>query len=329
MYEYTNRPTYTQFLKKDVNSLFQITDFPEFSWSYSRHKMVTQCNRKYAYHYYVSHNGWLDSASAQSQSAYRLKKVSTLSMYAGQAVRQVITEAISDYTSTKLVPNERNLAEKVQQLLNNALRDSTDYGELWYHKPAQYKMLLEFYENGYISKKDLKDMQKRVHICVHHFLQSKSFCDIVSSPFLEVEPHQSFRSINVYDHKVYAPFHSLFKNPVTDEFTIVDWKISKQTKDDLFQLAIYALYVLAEYNISVDQIKVRNEYLLSGSARTYQLTLHEIEAVLQQVDTSIDYMKTFLEDSEVNQPLPLEHFPQTDTPASCHGCAFKELCQTG
>ena len=71
--------------------------------------------------------------------------------------------------------------------------------------------------------------------------------------------------------------------------------------------------MLAEYNISVDQIKVRNEYLLSGSARTYQLTLHEIEAVLQQVDTSIDYMKTFLEDSEVNQPLPLEHFPQTDT----------------
>ena len=108
---------------------------------------------------------------------------------------------------------------------------------------------------------------------------------------------------------MYSPYsgnHSLFKNPVTDEFTIVDWKISKQTKDDLFQLAIYALYLLAEYNISVDQIKVRNEYLLSGSARTYQLTLHEIEAVLQQVDTSIDYMKTFLEDSEVNQPLPLE-----------------------
>lgn len=152
---------------------------------------------------------------------------------------------------------------------------------------------------------------------------------MVSSPSLEVASPQSFRSINVYDHKVYAPFHSLFKNPVTDEFTIVDWKTSKQTKDDLFQLAIYALYVLAEYNISVDEIKVRNEYLLSGSSRTYQLTLHEIEAILWQVDTSIDYMKTFLEDSEVNQPLPLEHFPKADTPASCHGCAFKELCQTG
>ena len=76
--------------------------------------MITQCKRKYAYHYYVSHNGWLDSASAQSQSAYRLKKVSTLSMYAGQAVRQVITEAISDYTSTQIVPGEQNLVKKVQ-----------------------------------------------------------------------------------------------------------------------------------------------------------------------------------------------------------------------
>jgi hypothetical protein len=50
-------------------------DFPDFSWSNSRHKTFLECVRKYYYQYYESHNGWLYEAPDESKAAYRLKNI--------------------------------------------------------------------------------------------------------------------------------------------------------------------------------------------------------------------------------------------------------------
>ncbi len=55
--------------------MFDITPYPTFSWSLSRHKTLTSCARKYGYEYYFSHNGWLSyNVEPFHQHVYRLKK---------------------------------------------------------------------------------------------------------------------------------------------------------------------------------------------------------------------------------------------------------------
>ncbi len=55
--------------------MFEITPYPAFSWSFSRHKTLTSCTRKYGYEYYFAHNGWLSyNVEPFHQHAYRLKK---------------------------------------------------------------------------------------------------------------------------------------------------------------------------------------------------------------------------------------------------------------
>ncbi|WP_430789124.1 hypothetical protein VBD025_02840 [Virgibacillus flavescens] len=38
------------------------TEYPEFSWSFTRHKTVMDCSVKYFLSYHAGHNGWLPTA---------------------------------------------------------------------------------------------------------------------------------------------------------------------------------------------------------------------------------------------------------------------------
>ena len=50
---------------------FEIRAYPDFSWSQSRRSTFRECPRKYFWHYYGSHNGWLDEASEARDSRDR------------------------------------------------------------------------------------------------------------------------------------------------------------------------------------------------------------------------------------------------------------------
>lgn len=72
-----------------------IAKYPEFSWSFSRHKTILECLLKYYYSYYGSHNGWLSSSDAITKHIYRLKKITTLDMLLGEQVHNYIEKIIA------------------------------------------------------------------------------------------------------------------------------------------------------------------------------------------------------------------------------------------
>ena len=65
--------------------MFEITPYPAFSWSFSRHKTLANCARKYGYDYYFSHNG-----EPFHQHVYRLKKLQSMPILFGQIVHNII-----------------------------------------------------------------------------------------------------------------------------------------------------------------------------------------------------------------------------------------------
>lgn len=55
--------------------MFEIKKFPEFSWSFSRHKTLMDCSRKYGYEYYVAHNGWLSYGIDAIKTGISVKEI--------------------------------------------------------------------------------------------------------------------------------------------------------------------------------------------------------------------------------------------------------------
>jgi CRISPR/Cas system-associated exonuclease Cas4 (RecB family) len=104
-------------------------------------------------------------------------------------------------------------------------------------------------------------------------------------------------------------------------------KTGKESEDDRKQLALYALYLSKEHSIPIDDIVIRNEYLLSGTSREYVLTQFDIEAAKQVMNESIYSMQQFLEDKAYNKPLDIEYF-ETNTTMKCNSCNYKEKCVT-
>ncbi|TYR80556.1 PD-(D/E)XK nuclease family protein [Priestia megaterium] len=313
-------------LIKDVITLFQMKEFPEFSWSHSRHKLLMECPRKYGYTYYISHNGWLFDAPLLAQQAYRLKKLTTLPMFFGQAVHNVIEKTIKRYMKHHYIPTVSELEATVRSDLRKAFIDSRDHGDLWYHKPNHYIMFFEFYKHGYLTKTETKEINDRLGTCLHHFLQSKTFKELTSHPAINIIESKKFRSTYVDHIKMYAVLDLLYQDD--GKYVIVDWKTGKHSTDDLTQLAVYALYVMKKYEIPLEKIEIRNEYLLTGSCHTYQLNSQDIQSLLNLMATSIDMMTTYLKQPDENNPLPLHSFPENGNPFQCNQCFYKELCES-
>jgi CRISPR/Cas system-associated exonuclease Cas4 (RecB family) len=306
--------------------LFEVRSFPEFSWSYSRHKTLTDCVRKYGYEYYFSHNGWLFDAPPLNQHAYRLKKLVNLPILFGQAVHNAIESTIKHYMKTGAVPKAEELERRVRLNLRTAFLDSRDRKDLWLHKPNRYTMLFEMYYGGELPAESVQDIHNRLNVCLKNFLQSKSFREVTSGGQIRFLESERFRTVEINGIKLYVVMDLLYRDIQRDKWVIADWKTGSKSSDDIGQLAVYALYLMKERNVPLEKIEIRNEYLLTGGCHTYHLISGDIQAMLEQMEASVQYMTHYQLDTEKNEPVPLEEFQRTSHTFRCRRCNYRELC---
>lgn len=120
----------------------------------------------------------------------------------------------------------------------------------------------------------------------------------------------------------------LYRDRNEGKWIIVDWKTGKESFEDRHQLALYALYLQRVLKVkSIEEIVIRNEYLLTGTHKTYQLTAVDLDKVHELFDMSVLQMQQYLEDISTNQPLNFNLFPKTNTTKKCDQCNYKELCE--
>ncbi len=303
--------------------------FPELSWSLSRHKTMLTCLRKYAYDYYVSHNGWLTSGESLSQQAYRLKKITNLEMHFGSIVHDLIYQIIQDVLHDKEIPSQEAVVNEIRHHLNKGFIESTRKEHLWHNRPKHYTMLHEIYysQTNTLPESKTKKITDRLHTTVKNFFASQSFADVLNKENMRFIESEKFRYMKVDGIKIFVVMDLVYKDLQQGKWVIVDWKTGKSSEEDRNQLALYALYLQQKYNIeSLDEIVIRNEYLLEGTNVEHQLTSHDLVNVQRLYQISMEQMQNYLLDSNQNQPLPIEQFPMQDNPRICARCNYQELC---
>ncbi|MFZ4453343.1 PD-(D/E)XK nuclease family protein [Salibacterium aidingense] len=309
--------------------MFEIKTYPEFSWSLSRHKTLMHCARQYAHQYYTSHNGWLRDAPELSKQAYRLKNLTNLEMFFGSVVHDIIEQVIDNYLNTGYIPGEENLREQVRRSLNQGFIDSTRHFDHWKQQPKKRTMFHEIYygNNPRLPASKVEKITQRMHLALKHFLNSRTMQEMAYNEQIEFLESEKFRILQIGQLKVFVVLDLLYKDLDRNKWVITDWKTGKKSEEDPYQLALYALYLLENYEVeSIDDIIIRNEYLLEGEAAEHQLDPVTLEKVQELIGTSVEWMTDYLEVPSENQPLPLEQFPQTSDQRACSFCNFYELC---
>ncbi|MCP8970769.1 PD-(D/E)XK nuclease family protein [Ectobacillus ponti] len=307
----------------------QPLSFPEFSWSLSRHKTLMDCARKYAYSYYASHLGWKPTAAPLSRHAYRLKQMKHVEMMFGEAVHQVIEEVLQQLRRGLPMPGEELLTQEVRRRLNQSFLDSKHKMEQWRENPKSIHMLHEMYYEGVLPEEKTAEIRERLAACVRNFMQSRTVQEILETKTLHFVEAEKFRSMYMSGVKVWVVLDFLYRDNTTGIYTIVDWKTGRETMEDRHQLALYAIYVQQKYAIPLEQIRIRNEYLLSGVHQEYALTSKDVRDVQLVLGVSVQEMQKYVADSNKNQPIDLADFEQTIHEATCRRCNFQELCMRG
>ncbi|QPR69699.1 PD-(D/E)XK nuclease family protein [Lysinibacillus macroides] len=309
--------------------MFEVTPYPTFSWSLSRHKTLTGCARKYGYEYYFSHNGWLRyNVEPFYQHVYRLKKLQPMPILFGQIVHRFIEQAINDYLQTGTVPTVEELVQYARGQLNAAFIDSTRYTEQWRQKPTKYYMMQEIYYYGKLQPAVIQDYKERLQLVFNHFLRSETFQEITARKgSLRIGEPEQFRSMKMDGIQVFVVMDFHYYNEQTDKWVIIDWKTGGESDDDRQQLALYAYYVQQKYRVSLAQIEAYNEYLLTGNRKKYQFTDFDMANILHTFQCSVLEMKKYQADIFANEPVDLEDFEPTNEQWQCRSCNFRELCR--
>lgn len=308
--------------------IFEIKQYPEFSWSLARQQTFQTCRRQYAYHYYYSHNGWLQyNVAEETKHVYRLKKITSLPLLFGTIVHDVIAKSLQQFFQLRLQPSLQQLIEDARHLLNEAYLDSTMRRDAWFARPSRHTMLTDFYYGDGFDPEQVATYRERLKPTFQNFLRSETWRMIEREPerfdFIQLE---DFATVSIFDTKVFVVLDLLLFDRQTNRYIIIDWKTGKSSASDHQQLVLYSIYVLLNYGASLDDIDLCNEYLKDGTRAVHAPTQLELQHMTDVFQMSVEEMLHYVADPSINAPLPLDSYERTTDEWKCRQCNYREIC---
>ncbi|MCK9526106.1 MAG: PD-(D/E)XK nuclease family protein [Limnochordia bacterium] len=300
-------------------------EYPQWSWSFSRHQTLTSCPRRYYYNYYGSHNGWESGAAPEAVLAYRLKKLSNLYLLLGDALHKSAYRMVERVTEGRELPGPDVVEDEIRRRLRSVWRSSRDEGELFRRRPNRVDMLQEFYYQLEISEATLAKINERISK-VSEALVASSVWEELAAKGVALVACEQFDTFSMGETPVFAVPDLLYKRP-DGIWTIVDWKTGEEVEDNADQMGLYALYVHKKHGIPAEQIRARLEYLSLQTQKEAEFTAKELQGVVTWARESMEQMQELLIDVSLNIPKPKDDFALTDARAMCPWCNFYELCQ--
>lgn len=309
---------------------FIIKEYPEKSWSISRVKTIKSCLREYYYTYYGSHRGWDMEASYEQKYSWRLKKLTNIWLAFGDVIHKAIKNII-DFKKNNIDKeiDVDALKEFVRTNLNIIVKQSSRKDSIlrWNEYPKG-NMLLEYYYDGKLEREDILEIKDRIEQCVENIFESKTFFDINKGEYLDIlEVDEG--NFDYFFHegvKVFALIDLLYLDNDRN-IVIVDWKTGKQNEEDREQLLVYLLYVMEKYNVPVEKVKGRVEYLLQGEHVEYTFTNEDIEHIRNRISLELNVINALLVDENNNIPKDKDTFIMCDEDFKCNKCKYRRLCK--
>ncbi|MGG7209333.1 PD-(D/E)XK nuclease family protein [Clostridium baratii] len=309
---------------------FIIKEYPEKSWSISRVKTIKSCLREYYYTYYGSHRGWDPEASYEQKYSWRLKKLTNIWLAFGDVIHKAIKNII-DFKKNNIDKeiDVDALKEFVRTNLNIIVKQSSRKDSIlrWNEYPKG-NMLLEYYYDGKLEREEILEIKERIEQCVENIFESKTFFDINKGEYLDIlEVDEG--NFDYFFHegvKVFALIDLLYLDNDRN-IVIVDWKTGKQNEEDREQLLVYLLYVMEKYNVPVEKVKGRVEYLLQGEHVEYSFTNDDVEHIKNRISLEINVINALLVDENNNIPKDKDTFIMCDEDFKCNKCKYRRLCK--
>lgn len=302
---------------------FEIKPFPEFSWSYSRHKTFASCNRQYYYAYYAGHNGWLRDSSATQKQAYRLKKMLTLPLAVGQIVHDLLAKTIQDFHLNNEYTNATQLEQRARQMLNTIYRNSKQLTD-WYKRPSKHAIFQEVYYVKQLDKDLLSYYNALLLPYFENFLRSPTVQYVTEQP-ITFKQLEDFSYMRIDGTKIFVVLDLLYVD-AQNKWHIVDWKTGKPSADDREQLMLYAHYVHTHYAVAYEDIVLHLEYLATATNETFTVNEKMLANIFYLFEQSTLHMKSLMADIIENEPLAEEDFDPQPTSGKCMRCNFLEIC---
>lgn len=302
--------------------IYQYQKYPELSWSFSRVKLLQECERKYYFNYYGSHNGWSFNSCDKAKRLYRLKNLKPMDALFGEVFHRNVQDTINNYD--KEVVTADIFQKRLHKLLAMKYRESKKCPDKWRLYPKKHTMISEIYYESDITKDKGNRIREKIERCSDNLFKSRSFQEIISEniKLKEMEDLQHFIFNGI---KVYVKLDSLFQT--NNKWVIVDWKTSsKPSIDDEEQMLFYTYYVSKIQGVEPKQIEARLEYILQNDSKAYTFSKNDFEFVEAKLKNDLKIMKSYLTDEEKNISKQEEIFKQNKSRIKCSRCNYREVC---
>lgn len=296
-------------------------------WSLSKHKMLMECEMKWALNYYIAKRGEFESKPPFLQLAWRLKHLNNVFLLFGDFIHQIIEEEVNTLLETGEVLSEIKIRGKLSDLLEQSVRKSKNDLNLWYKDPKANTMLYEIYYDGGLGENTTQFIKQRIDKCVSGFIHSKTINELIVKGNVKIMEAEKFRSFYVDGVRVVLSADLIYHEQDNDVWGIVDWKTGKQSSQlDVQQLTLYAMYLENTYGANLSNIQVSNEYLENGTSKAYNIDTYDTDNLRNLIRQSAKKMAELEAKLNKSDTEVMGVFHKTENKERCDKCNFKAIC---
>jgi hypothetical protein len=297
----------------------------ELTWSVSRDRLFRECRRAYYYNYYGSWGGWASDAPERTRKIYILKNMTSLPMWAGSIVHEVIAEALNRYMSKQTPIDAGELKAHATRKLRQGWKDSVE--RVWEKTPKKTNLAELYYGNGKtLPSEETEKVRNKIDNCLDNWAHSEVLQAMLTVPHLNWKPIDALDSFLLDGLKVWCAIDFAY---VGDDgaLRILDWKTGAEHEDELrLQLACYALYAGQKWHAPLKSQHLAGVFL-DDRARVseYVLEPDALETTKTTIMISAAQMRLPLVDADKNEACE-DDFPVCENERVCTRCNFREVC---
>lgn len=294
-----------------------------FTWSWSRHRSLETCHRRYFYDYYGSRHGWRRPVGDRARELYALKRLVGRSQWVGQRVHDIAAGVIGRWREGRDVVREELLADTARQTRRQI--DDARRGLAALDPRKRTNFLVLFYEDdpGDAWWEDLVDeMCGQVEAWLDHPLAQR--LHEVPERIREVE---KLERLVVGEVPVWVSLDVLVEDG-QGGFVVIDWKTGRHHVDEVVdgQLGVYGLYVHRRYGAPVDRVVGVHASTRFGDFRQHAIDAEGLRLTHELVHASAARMAALLADpgkDEADEDR-FARLPEGDP--QCATCRYRRAC---
>ncbi len=293
----------------------------EFSWSFSRQSLYTECQKRYWYTYYGSWEGWPKTPwdkrteiDPLASYLYALKQMQSMPTFVGSTVH----EAIEYFLKTKKPFTLEDLLARGKLHFHKGLEEAKT-GK-WRESPKKHKNLFEIYYNTTLSEEDIARGEEKVITSLQNWFTSpvvQQFAYHPDSRWVSIEELAFFQLAGKYKIIVVIDFAVIWR----DKAILFDWKTGEESEKTEEQLHLYALFANKVWAHPVEKIILSPFYVAKNSYQKIAADKMKLEKLEADIEKSCDSLSLLHENQDVLA------FSYTKETRRCKSCPFKELCE--